>query len=369
VPARAGTTKIRTTIRSRPLRAGITLLELLLALALTGVVMVIISMAMQLFLRTLDTRRADVEQAQIARAVLQHIAADIRNAVWYEPLDVSAIGSLAATGAGSSVEEAEADSQTSADEENTDPQSSRSQSSNQGASRNSEGALPDASTLPDGLEDLLDTEPSENVADIAATLAPASAPGLYGNQFELQIDCSRLPRVDQYAAASVGSDSEAAPSVPSDVKTVAYFLRTDDLMQDAAVSSFGSNANGLVRRELDRAAASFSARDGSLDPSQHPGQLLAPEITYLEFRYFDGSSWYTEWDSQQMGGLPTAIEITIGIDPAADRNREDLDVADVRELSVADTNLYMYRLTVHLPVAKPIVADDFSTMFDEEMVP
>jgi len=308
--------------------------------------MVIISMAMQLFLRTLDTRRADVEQTQIARAVLQHIAADIRNAVWYEPLDVSGIANLAAAEGAAALQQPESSDLSSGGEETEGRQQSPSLDS----------------PLPDD-------ESSENAVDIQSTLAPASVPGLYGNQFELQIDCSRLPRVDQYAAMSAGGDPGAAPSIPSDVKTVAYFLRTDGLMQDAAVSAFGGSANGLVRRELDRAAARFSAQDGSLDPSQHPGQVLAAEVTYLEFRYFDGSSWYTEWDSQQMEGLPVAIEITIGIDPAADQNPEALDVADVRELSVADTNLSMYRLTVHLPVAKPIVADDFSTMFDEEMVP
>jgi type II secretory pathway pseudopilin PulG len=360
---------MRTKRDTRPRRAGITLLELLLALGLTGVVMIIISMAMQLHLRTLDSRRADVEQSQVARAVLQHMAADIRNAVWYEPLDVSSITDLAGAGAaGVATGGMATGSQPAANEESEEGQASSGQSSEQtrGGSSASLSPLGTSSLGTSSLGDLadlgLDGELSENVADIASTLAPPSVPGLYGNQFELQIDCSRLPRVDQYAAMSASSDSGAAPSVPSDVKSVAYFLRTDDVMQDTAATSFGSNSNGLVRRELDRAAASFSAQDGSLDPSQHPGQLLAPEVTYLEFRYFDGSSWYTEWDSAQMGGLPVAIEITIGVDPAAGRNPEALDVADVRELSVVDTNLYMYRLTVHLPVAKPVVADDFMMM-------
>ena len=74
-----------------------TLLELLLALGLTGVVMVVISMAIHLHLITVDTRRADIEQAQVARGVLQHIAADIRNAVWYEPLEMPSVSETAST--------------------------------------------------------------------------------------------------------------------------------------------------------------------------------------------------------------------------------------------------------------------------------
>ena len=73
-----------------------TLLEVLLALGLTGVVMVVISMAIHLHLITVDTRRADIEQAQVARGVLQHIAADIRNTVWYEPLDMSSLTDMSA---------------------------------------------------------------------------------------------------------------------------------------------------------------------------------------------------------------------------------------------------------------------------------
>ena len=108
------------------LRAGITLLELLLALALTGVVMMIITMAIQLHLRTLDSRRADVEQSQVARAVLQHIAADIRNAVWYEPLDVSGIEELAAGGTSSAAQGSEPGGQA---EEETGPEEDRSSAS------------------------------------------------------------------------------------------------------------------------------------------------------------------------------------------------------------------------------------------------
>ena len=96
-----------------------------------------------------------------------------------------------------------------------------------------------------------------------------------------------------------------------------------------------------------------------------PATCWRPEVNYLEFRYWDGSSWYSEWDSEQMGGLPTAIEITIGIDPAAGRNPEELDVKAANELAAADMNEYMYRLTVHLPVAKPLVTDESAEMTGE----
>lgn len=347
-----------------------TLLELLLALGLTGVVMVVISMAIHLHLITVDTRRADIEQVQVARGVLQHIAADIRNTVWYEPLEMPGVSAMASTpdvsGGTASSDPSGSQPTTGGDDQNQQPLSNPQPSQDQ-PSTPATPEDPD-SLLPDDLGDLgMSTEPSENTMDIAGTVEPTSAPGLYGNQFELRVDCSRLPRVDQYSAMLAETSSGVAPSIPSDVKNVAYFLQNTDSSQSSASSSVGGTATGLVRRETDRAAASFSAQDGSLDASEHPGSLLAAEVNYLEFRYWDGSSWYSEWDSEQMGGLPTAIEITIGIDPAAGRNPEELDVKAANDLAVADANEYMYRLTVHLPVSKPLVTDEFSEMNGESL--
>jgi hypothetical protein len=207
----------------------------------------------------------------------------------------------------------------------------------------------------------LTDEPSENTTDIAGSAAPASVPGLYGNQYELSVDCSRLPRVDQYSGTAADATTGAAASIPSDVKTVSYFLRTEDSAQVSTLGQSGDSSMGLVRREMDRAAASWASQDGSLDPSEHPGDVLAKEVTYLEFRYYDGTTWYTEWDSDQMGGLPTAIEITISIDPALGQNVEDMDVRAANELAAAgDLDQQLYRLVVHLPIAQPLTTEDAS---------
>jgi hypothetical protein len=256
----------------------------------------------------------------------------------------------------------------SGEQEQTEPPSPGEQG-NQPAEGESESPA-----LEEMLGDMeLDTEPSENTTDIAGTVEPTSSPGLYGNQFELRVDCSRLPRVDQYSAMYTETSGAVAPSIPSDVKSVSYFLQNADSSQSSVTSPTGGAAMGLVRREMDRAAASYSAQDGSLDGSEHPGNLLAAEVNYLEFRYWDGSSWYSEWDSEQMGGLPAAIEITIGIDPAAGQNLEEMDVKTANELAAADMNAYMYRLTVHLPVAKPLVTDEYMDMpgdpSSEEAIP
>ena len=71
-------------------RQGFTLLELLLALLLLVALLAAIGLAVGVQLRATDTGRSDVAQAQLARAILRQMADDLRGAIWYEPLDVSA---------------------------------------------------------------------------------------------------------------------------------------------------------------------------------------------------------------------------------------------------------------------------------------
>ena len=78
------------------LRAGFSLLELLLALALSGLILFACSMAVDLHLRVLDSRRTNLEEAQLARSVLNMIANDLRGTLRYEKVDMSAIQQLVA---------------------------------------------------------------------------------------------------------------------------------------------------------------------------------------------------------------------------------------------------------------------------------
>ena len=57
-----------------PRRAGMTLLEIMLALSLMVLVIIAFGMAIQMNLHTLNSRRSTVEEAQLARAVLRMIS-------------------------------------------------------------------------------------------------------------------------------------------------------------------------------------------------------------------------------------------------------------------------------------------------------
>ncbi|MBM4090616.1 MAG: hypothetical protein FJ276_14530, partial [Planctomycetes bacterium] len=75
--------------RRRAERTGLTLLELMLALALASFVLVAIGMAIDLHLKLLDSRRGSVERIQLARAVLQRIADDLRATIQQHNADFS----------------------------------------------------------------------------------------------------------------------------------------------------------------------------------------------------------------------------------------------------------------------------------------
>ncbi len=157
----------------------------------------------------------------------------------------------------------------------------------------------------------------ENIAESAL---PTSAPGLFGNKSELQLDVSRLPRLEQYQklVGGVGSVTD----LPSDLKTVAYYVRgpaaappDTGFAPQGTLTASDSMRAGLVRRELDRAVTQYANEQGRMEQVNQQGELIAPEVVGLEFRYFDGSQWMEFWDSQQIQGLPLAVEITVAIQP------------------------------------------------------
>ncbi|MBC8876807.1 MAG: prepilin-type N-terminal cleavage/methylation domain-containing protein [Planctomycetes bacterium] len=339
--------------KSVPRHRGVTLLELMLALALTSLVIVVIGMAIDLHLNALNIERTNVQETMVARAVLRTMANDLRNAVLYEPIDLSGVQEMVAGADLDSMDLGGETQEATGDREST---------GDAGGSGDASG-MEEADAM--GMEEMglgLDETALSNTADIAGTLEPTGVPGLFGNQYELQVDVSHLPRVDQYEAALSAMAEGLTPDIVSDVKTVAYFLNTDEssMVNVGMADTPMAVGSGIVRRQMDRAMTSFSAQSGTLDPSSGGGDLLAPEVNYLEFRYFDGLEWQFEWDSEEMGGLPVAVEITIGIDPTGGQDPGTLDATEANDLAMADMSEFMYRLVVHLPAAQPTALDEES---------
>src|SRR5205809_6834379 len=90
-----------------PARRGFTLLEVLLVILITVLTMNLVGMALYQQLRIIEGTHGDVEQAQLARALLRNIGDDLRNVIKYAPMAVTLpSGGSAMAGAASALSSA-----------------------------------------------------------------------------------------------------------------------------------------------------------------------------------------------------------------------------------------------------------------------
>ncbi len=346
--------------------SGFTLLEVLLTLGLSFLLLVVVALAIDLHLRLLNTGRAEVEQAQLARAILRHIAQDLHNAVQYNapPSSTSSGsggssssggGSASSGGSGSGSSGGGGASGSGLGGTGSTSSTSGTQSTG-GASQLGGGSSSDDSASSSGQSG----SRTSNLAD-ATSLPPV--PGLYGNANELQVDVSRLPRLDQMQAIlspDTSTTSTLTQSAMSDVKTVLYFLANSA----GGGSTLSASGSGLYRREMDRAVASYSSSQGQLleDPSNQ--EALAPEVVDLEFQYYDGNEWVSEWDSTENNGLPLAVEISLTI--TKPQHAAGLGWLSGGGSSSTDANnnnndTRTYTLLVNIPVAQATTVNSSGT--------
>lgn len=290
---------------------GFTILEVVLTLSMAVVLMSLVGAALQFYARNMNVRDLDVRRVQLAGALLQMIADDLRAAVYSEPFDASTLKTFLSSAAGGEIAEA------------LDPAASEVLGLDSGES------LLDEPTL--------ETE----TLDLQSSMLTLRRPGMIGNQTQIQFDISRLPRLEQWQQTLGDSPAEVA-DVPSDLKTVAYYVQalgavggvSDPLLEYLPAEATAENATapgGLVRRELDRAANKWALESGGIGGILATGELLATEIAAIEFSYFDGVQWQMFWNSDDRQALPVAIEIklTLSDQPAGEAGSEQASAARV----------------------------------------
>lgn len=336
-------------------KRAFTLLEVILAVALTAVIMVLIAGAIDMHLRQLTTRRSGIEEAQLARAILRRIADDLRSVI------------VSREGEGDLM--ADMEQLLLGDEMDTDAMSMESETS-------SAEELTAAGLLPEKL-------------------------GIYGSAYELHIDVSRIPRYEEYELAMEMGDFLSAGSL-GDVKTVSYFLLGGPPLMygspygtASGTSSLGSsryatgastygtsslgtggfgygasgfgttgstwqngfateNSTGLARRVVDRSTIRFAQENGALQWLDEQAELFAPEVMALEFAYFDGTQWLVEWDTELNGGLPVAVEILLIVHSADDVQSAGNALTGTNINYDQIGSEHFYRLVVQMPTADPV---------------
>ncbi len=285
-----------TRVGRHPRRPGFTLLELFLTLSMAVVLMTLVNAAFRFYAVDMDSSDTDMRRTMLASAVMQMIEDDLRASLHPEPLDTSALETLLASTAASATG---------------------------GGNTGDAGDPGDAAAA--GMDDpALEEELTTSVTGVAVL----QTPGLIGDQYQLQIDTSRLPRLEEYAVL-MDVDPGNLADLPSDLKTVTYYVQAADSIGiedplaklDATTST---TAGGLVRRVLDRSATTFASTSGNLAALGQTGELLAPEVTGIEFSYWDGVTWQIEWNSDELGELPLAVKIQmVMIDPLVAESEQE----------------------------------------------
>jgi hypothetical protein len=363
-----------------------TLLEIILALGLSALVLMAVGTAISLHLRLLDTGRTKVEEAQLARAILRNIAQDLRSAVPYNAAGSSGSTSGGSSGASGSSSGGSTGATTPPTSSNTPVPTAASpslltaaigmnmtsQGGKSGGGTTKSGATTGGTGSTSGMgatagkgttsgagatsstgaasgaganagagsqsgssTSSTDTTDTEDRTSDVADAAPQSVPGLYGNPNQLQVDISRLPRVDQYIAISNQADSGVTnANLVSDVKNVTYFVVS------GVPGPNGANITpGLFRREISRAAGVYAAQyGGQTSVATDNLTSLAPEVLEIDFLYTDGTQWLDTWDTVSYGGLPVAVQVSIVVAPLHPTN--------------ANAQPNTYRLLVSIPAAK-----------------
>jgi hypothetical protein len=283
------------------------LLETILAVSLLAVLLMLMGSAIRIYSRLVTDRRADVVSAQIARAVLHRVAEDLR-ATFYAKQEGGQGGGLGDDG---------------------------------GELSGSDGASAGGVTT----------------TDLTASTAQAT-PGVYGNEFELQLDVlGRFAKPVKYDnLVAMGLDPQSV-NLWSDPKIVTYYLRPSNPSElvGTPLEVFDSTAteqrNVLIRRVQSRAQAIYSTAMGDPNAVQQGEQLLSDQVVGLAFEFFDGLQWLSQWDSELDGGLPVAVRVT-------------LTIVDAHEVSAGSSVGAMdspagdtYQITVSLPTAGTPAAD------------
>ena len=310
-------------------RRGFTLLEVLLALAMSVLLIAGIYAAVNLYIRVTQDDATVLERSRVARAVFRQMTQDIQSVVFRVP------------------------ETTESTDDTSDTVSESTSATDTSSTDSSSTSTSDAS---------LSTEGTTEIVSVADNAMTSTSVGLIGDAAKLTIHISRPMRDMQYAALA---DNAGVAARTSDLLSVTYFVAdanasglegaTGQLAQQTSGESTltATGPQGLARLAGDRLAIEYADLEADVDALATASQVLAPEVTSLAFRYFDGLTWQAEWDSVSAERLPNAVEVTISLKRIASEEERLANQFNSSARSRMDETLETRRHVISLPLAEP----------------
>ena len=160
---------------------------------------------------------------------------------------------------------------------------------------------------------------------------PNYGPGVYGYHSReaytdiIEINALYIPDKTLTQRRTIRDDQ---PPGQFNLEQVKYYMAWDDENLD---ENGDPRPLGLVRRVTRTYGRQIVLLEGEEDEMVEATEdaqlafkqeLYAPEIKYLEFRYFDGANWWREWKLAQSNSLPQIVRITIGFVPEIPESEE-----------------------------------------------
>ncbi len=94
--------------------------------------------------------------------------------------------------------------------------------------------------------------------------------------------------------------------------------------EDASTDLFGTGQAGVSSSRMSPGESSLPELYARLEAAFGPKVLYLPEVVEFELRYFDGQAWTSSWDSLSRQALPVAIEARFRIDVTMGEGRGKL---------------------------------------------
>lgn len=303
---------------SRGARGGFTLLEMLVTAILSAVLLAGLWTLFNTYMRLFESGQIKTEQSQLVRALAQQIADDLRAVVAVsiaEPQSASSTGT-----SGSSL------------------------------APSIDSSLPPApgTILQTGAQS--DTAATADRFESRANSAVPKLPKfrLVGTLHALRLDALQPGSTesesidDESMMTTMTRSDEHVPAVP-ELRTIVYSFEEEREVRETDRKTppgllrvdidwqYAMRQSGVGRRDAVSASSGTDAAiadsleslglasTGMLELISENAKMHVPEVVHCEFRYFDGSDWLDEWDSTERKSLPSAVEVTLRLEPPPER--------------------------------------------------